>query len=273
MTPLLHAPSSAARPTTAIASVRRIARGYGGAGRSRRAVRSVAVKYLVFVPDGCADVALDELGGRTPLEAARMPRLAQLAARAEVGRADVIPPGLPPGSDVGNMAILGFDPAQLPHRTRADRGCRDGCRARARRGRVPLQPRDGLRRRPAGDGRLRGRPHLERAEPSDRRRARRRARQRARRRALPSRCRVPAPVRRAEPTGPTPSARRRTTSPACPRCSRPDRPRRSVQRADGRVARGRPRRGARGRRVGDADLAVGPGREARAPAVRRRRTA
>jgi 2,3-bisphosphoglycerate-independent phosphoglycerate mutase len=70
------------------------------------------VKYLVFVPDGCADVPLDELGGRTPLEAARMPRLARLAARGEVGRADVIPAGLPPGSDVGNMAILGFDPAR-----------------------------------------------------------------------------------------------------------------------------------------------------------------
>jgi 2,3-bisphosphoglycerate-independent phosphoglycerate mutase len=70
------------------------------------------VKYIVFVPDGCADVALPELAGRTPLEAASMPRLAQLASRAEVGRAEVIPPGLPPGSDVGNMAILGYDPAR-----------------------------------------------------------------------------------------------------------------------------------------------------------------
>src|SRR3954447_25005595 len=70
------------------------------------------MKYLVFVSDGCADVPLPELGDRTPLEAARMPRLAQHAARAEVGRAEVIPPGLPPGSDVGNMAILGYDPAR-----------------------------------------------------------------------------------------------------------------------------------------------------------------
>ena len=70
------------------------------------------MKYVVLVPDGCADEPLDELGGRTPLEAARMPRLAALAARAEVGRAAVIPPGLPPGSDVGNMAILGYDPAE-----------------------------------------------------------------------------------------------------------------------------------------------------------------
>jgi 2,3-bisphosphoglycerate-independent phosphoglycerate mutase len=70
------------------------------------------VKYVVLVPDGCADEPLEELGGRTPLEAAHMPRLAALAARAEVGRAAVIPPGLPPGSDVGNMAILGYDPAE-----------------------------------------------------------------------------------------------------------------------------------------------------------------
>lgn len=70
------------------------------------------MKYVVFVPDGCADDPVPELGGRTPLEAARMPRLAALAARGEVGRAAVIPPGLPPGSDVGNMAILGFDPAR-----------------------------------------------------------------------------------------------------------------------------------------------------------------
>lgn len=70
------------------------------------------MKYVVFVPDGCADEPLPELDGRTPLEVARMPRLAALAARAEVGRAAVIPPGMPPGSDVGNMAILGFDPAR-----------------------------------------------------------------------------------------------------------------------------------------------------------------
>jgi 2,3-bisphosphoglycerate-independent phosphoglycerate mutase len=72
----------------------------------------VVVKLVVFVPDGCADVPLAELGDSTPLEAARMPRTAALAARAEVGRAEVIPNGMPPGSDVGNMAILGYDPAQ-----------------------------------------------------------------------------------------------------------------------------------------------------------------
>jgi 2,3-bisphosphoglycerate-independent phosphoglycerate mutase len=71
------------------------------------------VKYVICVPDGCADEPLDELGGRTPLEAASMPTLTKLAARGEVGRAAVIPPGMAPGSDVGNMSILGYDPARF----------------------------------------------------------------------------------------------------------------------------------------------------------------
>ena len=70
------------------------------------------MKYVVCVPDGCADLPVAALDGRTPLEVASMPTLAALARRAEVGRAAVIPPGLPPGSDVGNMSILGYDPAR-----------------------------------------------------------------------------------------------------------------------------------------------------------------
>jgi 2,3-bisphosphoglycerate-independent phosphoglycerate mutase len=70
-----------------------------------------AMKYVVCVPDGCADEPVEALGGRTPLEAAHLPNLSALAARGTVGRAATIPPGLPPGSDVGNMSIFGYDPA------------------------------------------------------------------------------------------------------------------------------------------------------------------
>lgn len=70
------------------------------------------MKYVVLVPDGCADEPLGPLGGRTPLQAAAMPNVAALAARGEVGLAAVIPSGFPPGSDVGNLSILGFDPAR-----------------------------------------------------------------------------------------------------------------------------------------------------------------
>lgn len=68
------------------------------------------MRHVVCVPDGCADEPLAELGGRTPLEAADLPTFAALAARGTVGRAAVIPEGMPPGSDVGNMSILGYDP-------------------------------------------------------------------------------------------------------------------------------------------------------------------
>jgi len=68
------------------------------------------VKYVVCIPDGCADEPVAALDGRTPLEVAHMPTLARLATRGTVGRARVIPEGLPAGSDVGNMSILGYDP-------------------------------------------------------------------------------------------------------------------------------------------------------------------
>jgi 2,3-bisphosphoglycerate-independent phosphoglycerate mutase len=71
------------------------------------------VKYVVLVPDGCADEPVVELDGRTPLAAAALPNLTALAARSEVGRANVIPGDLPPGSDVGNLSILGYDPLEF----------------------------------------------------------------------------------------------------------------------------------------------------------------
>lgn len=71
------------------------------------------MNYVICVPDGCADEPLAELDGRTPLQAASTPVLDALARRGTVGRARVIPPGLPPGSDVGTMSILGYDPARF----------------------------------------------------------------------------------------------------------------------------------------------------------------
>ncbi len=68
------------------------------------------MKYVVCVPDGCADLPTELLGGRTPLEVADTPVLDSLAARGVVGLADVIPAGMAPGSDVGNMSIFGYNP-------------------------------------------------------------------------------------------------------------------------------------------------------------------
>ena len=69
------------------------------------------MKYIILQGDGMADYPLEALGGKTPLEAARTPNMDWLAAHGVYGIAHVIPEGFPPGSDVGNMSIMGYDPA------------------------------------------------------------------------------------------------------------------------------------------------------------------
>ncbi len=68
------------------------------------------LKIAVLVPDGAADVPLDVLDGQTPLEAARIPTMDRVARVGVTGTAATVPPGLPPGSDVANLALMGYDP-------------------------------------------------------------------------------------------------------------------------------------------------------------------
>ena len=68
------------------------------------------MKHLVLVPDGMADFPLDELDGRTPLEAAHTPAMDAAAARGVTGLFAPVPPDLKPGSDVGNLSLFGYDP-------------------------------------------------------------------------------------------------------------------------------------------------------------------
>ena len=70
------------------------------------------MKYIILVGDGMGDYPIEELGGRTPLEAARTPHLDELARQGELGLARTIPPGMEPGSDIANLAIMGYDPAR-----------------------------------------------------------------------------------------------------------------------------------------------------------------
>lgn len=68
------------------------------------------MKYIVLLGDGMADYPLEELQGKTPLMAARTPHMDFLAQHGTFGRVKTIPPGFPPGSDVANLAVLGYDP-------------------------------------------------------------------------------------------------------------------------------------------------------------------
>ncbi|MFP3869482.1 MAG: cofactor-independent phosphoglycerate mutase [Syntrophobacteria bacterium] len=67
-------------------------------------------KYVILVGDGMGDEPQEELGGKTALEAAHIPHMDQLASRGVLGLAETIAPDQDPGSDVANMAILGYDP-------------------------------------------------------------------------------------------------------------------------------------------------------------------
>ncbi|NLB19223.1 MAG: phosphoglycerate mutase, partial [Syntrophomonadaceae bacterium] len=69
------------------------------------------MKYLIVLGDGMADYPIKELGNKTPLAYARTPNIEFLAQSAEIGLASTIPEGMPPGSDVANLSVLGYDPA------------------------------------------------------------------------------------------------------------------------------------------------------------------
>lgn len=68
------------------------------------------MKVALLVPDGAADEAREELGGKTPLEAARTPNMDRIASLGSTGTIATVPPGLPPGSDVANFSLMGYDP-------------------------------------------------------------------------------------------------------------------------------------------------------------------
>lgn len=68
-------------------------------------------KILFLVGDGMGGWPLESLGGRTTLRTAHTPAMDFLAARSRCGLCRTVPEGMPPGSDVANMALLGYDPA------------------------------------------------------------------------------------------------------------------------------------------------------------------
>ena len=70
------------------------------------------MKYVILQGDGMADWPIDELGGKTPLEYARTPNMDYIASCGVLGLTQTIPEGFPPGSDVGTLSLLGYDPRQ-----------------------------------------------------------------------------------------------------------------------------------------------------------------
>lgn len=68
------------------------------------------MKYVIIIPDGCGDEPIEQLGGKTPLQAADLPHIDALAKRGRVGLSNNTPAHLPAGSEVANLCLFGYDP-------------------------------------------------------------------------------------------------------------------------------------------------------------------
>jgi 2,3-bisphosphoglycerate-independent phosphoglycerate mutase len=73
---------------------------------------TLSTRYAILVGDGMADFPIPELGNKTVIEYAATPNMDRVAALGSVGLVKTIPDGIPPGSDVANMSLLGYDPAK-----------------------------------------------------------------------------------------------------------------------------------------------------------------
>lgn len=70
------------------------------------------MKAAIVIPEGAPDRPVEELADQTPLTAARIPVLDELARRGRLGTARTIPEGMFATGEVGLLSILGYDPRQ-----------------------------------------------------------------------------------------------------------------------------------------------------------------
>ncbi len=68
------------------------------------------MKYVVILGDGMADYPIESIGNKTPLMVANKPNIDALCQKGEIGLVKTVPQGLKPGSDVANLAVMGYNP-------------------------------------------------------------------------------------------------------------------------------------------------------------------
>ena len=67
------------------------------------------MKHIIILGDGMSDEPLADYGGKTPLQMAKKPHIDWLAKNGQSGRLITVPDSMPPGSEIANMAVLGYD--------------------------------------------------------------------------------------------------------------------------------------------------------------------
>lgn len=70
------------------------------------------MKYAVVLCDGMADTPVAQLDNKTPMTVANKPCMNELAKYSEIGLLKTVAEGLKPGSDVANLAVMGYEPAK-----------------------------------------------------------------------------------------------------------------------------------------------------------------
>lgn len=68
------------------------------------------MKYVIVLTDGCADLPIAALGNMTPLEKSSTPNMDDFASNGKLFFVKTVPDGLKPGSDVANLAVMGYNP-------------------------------------------------------------------------------------------------------------------------------------------------------------------
>jgi len=80
------------------------------------------MKYIIILGDGMADHPIKKLGNKTPLQVANIPNIDKLAKMGRSGLFQSVPFDMPPGSEVANLAVLGYD----VHKVYEGRGVLEG---------------------------------------------------------------------------------------------------------------------------------------------------
>lgn len=70
------------------------------------------MKYVIILTDGCADLPIEELGNMTPLEKSNTPNMDFFASNGSLYLVKTVPEGMKPGSDVANLAVMGYNPEE-----------------------------------------------------------------------------------------------------------------------------------------------------------------
>jgi 2,3-bisphosphoglycerate-independent phosphoglycerate mutase len=71
------------------------------------------MKTIIILGDGMSDYPVAALNGKTPLQAACKPHIDRIAREGRMGLFQTVPDGMPKGSEVANLSVLGYDPVKV----------------------------------------------------------------------------------------------------------------------------------------------------------------